>query len=46
MKLSPKDTRKIGLNEETLRQIKKRIRKNRYLVLRKKTLIKFLNIHQ
>jgi len=44
LNLTSKEARKIKLNEETLRQIKKRIRKNKKLVLRNKTLNKVMKI--
>jgi len=38
--LTPKEARKIGLNEETLRQIKKRMKEGKKLRFYKKTLNK------
>lgn len=40
LKLSLREAKILGLNPETLRQIKKRIIENKVLFLRKKTLIK------
>jgi len=42
LKITPKEARRIELNEETLRRIKKRIKENKSLVLRRK-IVKILS---